>query len=107
MWENRQTAERDVHIRKVAKVPLEEHELPSGADGYEDYGYSYDQDPPNVPMRDERGKVSTRSQICCSDQSRACECDGFSWCTWEDGYFYDECTGGCRTSSPSPPPSSG
>ena len=52
----RQTAELDLHIRKVAKVPLEEPEPPSGADGYDDYGYSYDQDPPNVPMRDERGR---------------------------------------------------
>jgi len=50
MWENRQTSEHDVHIRKVTKVPLEESEPQSRADGYDDYGYSYDQDPPNMSM---------------------------------------------------------
>ena len=86
MWENRQTAERDVHIRKVAKVPLKESEPPSGADGYDDYGKNYDQDPPNMSMGRtkkvggggftnvslegyERGEVSTRNQICCSSFS--------------------------------------
>jgi len=82
MWENRQTAERDVHIRKVAKVPLKEPEPPSGADGYDDYGYSHDQDPPNMSLGKtkkvggggftnvslegyQRGKVSTRTTVCC------------------------------------------
>jgi len=64
---SRHTADRDVHIRKVAKVLLDEPEPPSGADDYDDYGHSYDQDLPN--MEHERGEVSTRSQICCSSFS--------------------------------------
>ena len=91
---SRQTAECDARIRKVAKVLLEEPEPPSGADGYDDYGNSYDQDLPNVPMGDEKGEMSTRSVICCSDQSSASACDDFSWCTWEDSYVYDDCKEG-------------